>query len=220
MAKVVQPLMSLEARGKMGGLIYNVWRGMCTVKAFRSPVQPNSTQQLDMRKLMTDATRAWAALTAAQRTAWNAYAVDHLESDWTGVSKRLTGQNWFVRCYVMAKLCGAAAITAAPTVSAPASLVGAGFAYVAGPPKKVTLTWTSPVAPTSFLQIWLTDALSAGRIPKMEMATESATIAASTASPYDVVNPITAGRYGFWCRVIDSATGLYSEWTSADITVP
>ncbi len=219
MAKVVQPLMSLEARGKMGGLIFNVWRGICTVKAFRSPVQPNSTAQLDMRKTMTDATRAWAALTAAQRLGWNNYAVDHLESDWTGASKRLTGQNWYVRCYVMVLLCGGTPVSTAPIASAPAALVGAGFAYVAGPPKKVTLTWTAPVAATSFIQIWATSALSAGRIPKFEMATEIATIAASTESPYDVTNPITAGRYGYWCRVIDSLTGLYSEWTSADLTV-
>lgn len=219
MAKVVMPLNSLAARGKMGAIIFNTWRGMNTVKAFRSPVQPGSVDQLEMRALLTDATRAWAALTAAQRTGWNDYAELHLESDWSGVQKRLTGQNWYVRTYVFLLLCGAAAPTTAPTAAAPASLTGAGFAYVAGPPKKITLTWTAPVAATSFLQLWQTPALSTGRIPKFEMAEEFVTIAASTASPYDAVSPIVAGRYGFWCRVIDTLTGLASEFTSADITV-
>lgn len=220
MAKVVQPLMSLEARGKMGGLVYNVWRGLNTVKAFKSPVQPGSVDQLTMRAKLTDATRAWGSLSAANRQTWIDYADAHLETDWTGANKRLTGQNWFCRCYVLMALAGGAAPTAAPTAVAPASIVGAGLAYVAGPPKKITLTWTSPNAAGSYIQIWKTPALSAGRVPKFEMAEEIATIISTTASPYDVTNPITAGRYGYWARVIDNTTGLTSSYISLDQIVP
>jgi len=220
MAKVINPLGSLAARGKTGNLIYNTWRGFNTVKSFRSPVQPGSSAQLGMRSRLTDATRAWAALTAANRLTWINYASIHTETDWTGTPKRLTGQNWFVRCYVLMLLCGGSAPTAAPTTLAPASITGAGFAYAGGPPKKVTLTWSAPTAATTYIEIWKTAALSAGRIPKFEMATKLVQIAASTASPYDVVNPITTGRYGFWLRVIDNLSGLCSAYTSFDVIVP
>lgn len=219
MAKVTQPLMSLGARGKMGALIFNQWRGFNTVKAYTAPVQPGSAEQLAMRALIGDAVAAWTALSSANRQSWIDFAPLHLESDWTGSQKRLTGQNWFVRGYCFNTLCGVAPLDAAPSDPAPAALVGAGFALVAGPPKKITLTWTAPVAATSFLQIWQTPALSVGRVPKFPIAEEIATIPASTTSPYDVVNPVTPGRYGFWVRVIDTLTSLASQWTSSDITV-
>lgn len=219
MAKVLAPLMSLAVRGKEGGIVFNTWRGINTAKSATSPVQPNSSAQLDIRDHVTTASRAWASLSNVQRTGWNDYANAHTESDWTGAAKRLTGQNWYVRCAVLNALCGAAAIAAAPAIAAPASITGAGFAYVAGPPKKITLTWSAPVAATSFLQIKKTPALSTGEIPKIEKARGLIVIGADTASPYDVVNPITAGRYGFWVRTIDTVTGLASPWTGADLTV-
>lgn len=219
MAKVVMPLNSLAARGKMGAIIYNTWRGLNTVKAFKAPVQPGSTDQLDMRARLTNATRAWAALSASQRTSWNDYATAHPMADWSSTALRLTGQNWFVRCYVIIALCGGTPPTTAPTTAAPDSITGAGFAYVSGPPKKVTLTWSAPTDANSYLQMWKTPALSTGRVPKFEMAEEFATLISSTSSPYDAVNPITAGRYGFWVRVLSKTTGLFSAFVSADLTV-
>jgi len=220
MAKVTQPLMSLGARGKMGALIYNQWRGFNTVKCYTAPVQPDTDDQLALRALMADAVSAWQALTPAERTSWIDYAPLHLESDWTGSQKRLTGQNWYVRGYAFNTLCGETPIDTAPSDPAPPALVGAGFAYVAGPPKKVTLTWTAPVAETSYLQIWVTPPLSPGRVPKFPLADQLTPIGADTQSPYDVVNPITAGRYGFWVRVIDTLTSLASGWTSSDLVIP
>lgn len=59
MAKVTLPLMSAEARGKVGGLIYNTWRGNSTVKIKKAPAQPRTARQLLIRAFATTCSRAW-----------------------------------------------------------------------------------------------------------------------------------------------------------------
>lgn len=100
MAKVVGPLYSSEARGSIGALTYNSWRGIATVKS-RCPKEPRDSEaQLATRELTRQCTIIWKTLTLAQATLWNNYSDTHLEPDWTGHPKHLTGYNWFIRINV------------------------------------------------------------------------------------------------------------------------
>jgi len=104
MAKVVGPLHSSEARGSIGALTYNTWRGISTVKTRCPPTPRDSDDQIAIRALTRACTVAWQAATDAQRTTWNDYAVDHPDIDWTGNPKRISGYNWFVRINVRRQL--------------------------------------------------------------------------------------------------------------------
>jgi len=100
MAKVVGPLHSSEARGSVGALTYNTWRGISTVKARTGPTTQYSSDQVALRAKTALATAAWQALTDSQRAAWHNYAVQHVDVDWTGNPQRLSGYNWFIRINV------------------------------------------------------------------------------------------------------------------------
>jgi hypothetical protein len=218
MAKVVSPLMSIEARGKVGGLIFNTWRGLNTVKSFKSPVQPNTALQLAAKARLQTESQAWASLTAAQRTAWNQYAQDHILTDWTGKTKRLSGQNWFIACNCRLLLAGQAAITAPPAVPAPAAVVGFALSYDGAVTHKIQATWTSPIAAGVKLFIYAVGPLGAGRTPKIERAHIVQTPLSNVSTPLTIIDNSVAGKYGGWAVAVDIATGLASEPVFSEVT--
>ncbi len=107
MAKVVGPLHSSEARGSVGSLTYNTWRGISIVKARAGPATQYSDAQVALRANTALATDDWQNLSDAHRQEWEQYALQHPDIDWTGNPQRLTGYNWFIRATVRAFLVGA-----------------------------------------------------------------------------------------------------------------
>lgn len=207
MAKLMQPLGSVEARGKVGGIIYNTWRGINYAKAFTAPVQPGSARQLELRGLLTTYTRAWAtSLSAAQRADWIDYADTHLEVDWTGEPLRLTGQNWFVRTNVRL------ADASLPTISDPPSAPGPGAildATIAGTAGTFDIAWTTPSADLYEVECFAEGPISAGRQPSFPRAKF---IARATDSDLLLVPAVAAGHYNVWLRLLTKATGLISPY--------
>ncbi len=219
MAKVIMPFMSAAARGKLGPLVANQWRGFNTMKLFRSPTQPNTAAQLAARSRMATFSSAWAALSAVQRAAWQTYAIDHLETDWTGNPKRLTSQNWFVRCNTRINLVGGVQINTPPVATAPAAPSGLVLACAGGAGTAMTITWTTPTSANSFMVVYHAGPLSAGRIPRFEQAAILIKPASNAVHPYTAFAAAVAGRHGFWVQVVDSLTGLASHPIFAEITV-
>lgn len=215
MAKVIGPLHSTEARGVIGGLIYNTWRGIRTVKRMTSPAQPRSKTALSIRALTLRFQRAWAALSSANQTGWNDYAAVHPDIDWTGVAKRLTGANWFVRCSVRAYRCANTVLTAPPATAAPNAPDA--FAAADGILQSV-LTWTAEAGTDKQIDIWQVGPHSLGAQAKLERAKFRSNQDGET--PTYTVTGLFVGRYTFFARVIDEDTGLASTWVSdtADIT--
>lgn len=117
MAVVTGPLHSSEARGSVGALQYNSWRGRATVRTRSGP--PIGTQYTDarvaLRVLTSNATSTWQGMTDAQRALWSVYANQHLDPSWTGTGQRITGYNWFVRINVRRQLIGQAIEETPPT---------------------------------------------------------------------------------------------------------
>jgi len=210
MAKVINPLLSVEARGRMAGLVYNTWHGISYVKAHSGPNQPNSAAQLAARARLVTIGAAWRDLTQVQRDAWTVYADAHPESDWTGNPLRLTGQNWYVRCNVQLARMGQSPISVPPAVAAPDAITGWDIDVAVA---DLTGTWTAPVA-TDYIDIFILGPVSTGVDPKFEHAICNQTVLASTVTPLDLVVAVPAGRWRAWARVLDVATGLASPWES------
>jgi len=78
MAKVIGPLHSSEARGRMGGLVFNTWRGLNVVKQSTSPANPRTIAQLNIRAIAVGQARGWQGESAANQAAWDAYASTHV----------------------------------------------------------------------------------------------------------------------------------------------
>lgn len=60
MAKVIGPLMSMDASGQLGkALVFAKWKGQNYVRQYVIPQNPNSTDQQKVRAIIADASVAW-----------------------------------------------------------------------------------------------------------------------------------------------------------------
>jgi hypothetical protein len=216
MAKVLMPHGATEARGRMGGIIANTWRGISYIKAASSPSQPRSKIQLQMRAWVAMLTRYWGTtLLDTERTWWNDYAMTHTKIDWTGNPRRLTGLNWFVLCNVGRLRMALAITTTPPDSAAPAAPVA--FAAANGVLQSV-ITWTTPGGTGITCDVFAEGPVSKGVQPKLERAKYRDMIQAETGTM--TVSGLRPGRYWFYGRMLDEASGLSSPWVvdSADVT--
>jgi len=210
-AKVINPLLSVEARGRFAGLVYNTWRGISTVKAHSGPNQPNSAKQLYARALLTTITAEWRALTQGNRDAWAVYADNHLEADWTGNPVRLTAQNWYMRCSIQLNRMGESSIATPPAVAAPDAVVGFNIQKTVD---DLTQTFTGPIGGTAMLDTRRLGPVSTGVDPKIEHAINVRLVNSDVQQPDIIYASVPNGRYRAWVKVIATATGLTSTWQS------
>jgi hypothetical protein len=97
MAKIVGPLHSIEARGRVGGLVYNTWRGQSVVAAVGTPVIQHSGAQDSARAISTYLAQKWKTLSSARQAAWREKANRSFRSDWSGTPYRLHGEAAYIR---------------------------------------------------------------------------------------------------------------------------
>jgi len=114
MAKVTQPLGSIEARGSVGGLVYQPWRGIQTVRARVGPASQASEKRAAIRALLASVAAEWRALSDQQRENWTQYALLHLDPYWTGEDIRLPGFHRFCRMAFLAQWSGSPPFTDPP----------------------------------------------------------------------------------------------------------
>jgi len=208
--KVVSPMMSGEVRGRWGGVIYNTCRGIRYIKGFTSPNQPDSTAQMAARALLSSLSALWAAVTAPNRANWATYADAHLLSDWTGVAKRLTAMNWWLKTNALLSRMGIAQKDTVPATAAPAAPTGLALSKVSA---DIKLAWTAPVASTLQLELRHYGTFGAARAPRFEQAHFEKFILAEATSPQVAILAAPAGWHAVWVRSCDEATGLCSAWT-------
>lgn len=92
MARVTAPLLSLDARGKIGNaLVFMGWKGIKDVRQYVIPANPQTADQVTQRTSFSDMVSAWKNYftVALGRTAWNRLA--------TALSGALSGFNAFMR---------------------------------------------------------------------------------------------------------------------------
>lgn len=214
MAKVVNPLMSSEARGRVGGLIYNTWRGARTVKIKTAPAQPRTTRQLAIRAFAVTCVRAWAVLSAPNRAGWNTYATEHTDTDWTGSPQRITGLNWFVRCTTRLLDLAKAQVDTAPVAVAPASVAALVATGGAG---QISCAFTASAGTDISIDLWTQGPMSAGKIASIARAKHRIYGPGET-TPL-VIPSLSPGLYTVFARHISETNGLASPFVSATATV-
>ena len=160
MAIVTWPLSSAEARGRVGGLIYNTWRGRSYVKSYALHQSEFTPAQINVRATAAIVTAAWQALDIPHRSQWETFSRIHLMPSWTGTPKRISAYNWF-----MILIWNAAAYSGGPFYAPPTALPNyliemPSAEYVA---PNIIITWT--VQPNDPINSWLVQLFVEGPYP-------------------------------------------------------
>jgi len=213
MAKVIGPLHSSEARGRMGGLVYNTWRGVATVKAKVAPCQPRTSLQLSIRAIAINLVRAWAH--NAHQADWNAYAYAHPTTDGMGNSVRATGANWYLALGTRLKLISESVSETPPAVAAPNAVTGLALTPTVG---QISAAWTTPATDTDSIEFWLDGPHSAGRAGSITKARCKSRPAANTTP--EAFTGLQPGTYDVFARSLNRTTGLVSTYVSVSCVVP
>lgn len=75
MARVVGPLQSFEASGKLAGsIVYSRWKGRPYVRQLVTPANPKSAGQVAMRAMMRFLATQWAGLATVDQATWDELA--------------------------------------------------------------------------------------------------------------------------------------------------
>ena len=220
MAKVLNPLNSSEARGRVGGLVYGTWRGINYVRTMATPANQSTPRRLAVRALAAQCTHRWQLISDAQRAAWHIFANSHTRPDWSSTPKRPHGFNWFLKCNVLRLDMGYSIVDTPPYIPNQYPL----YTLTAVPDTDhIDLTWTLPPGASAAdfkADIWLTFPLSAGRQPKIQDAKHysyapAEDLAYATGELFD-------GTYGVFVRTIREDSGLASPFVldTAQIGAP
>lgn len=156
------------------------------------PVNPNSTFQGTVRNRLSTQAQAWRSLTAAQRQGWNDLANGITRTNSLGSSYNMTGFMCFCSCNANLVAAGAAALSAAPAVTAPVGLLTATITLTAA---AFSIAYTAtPLAAGTYLFIYTSLQRSAGRAFENDFRLCAVT-AAAAASPHNLLAAYTA-RFG------------------------
>lgn len=119
MAKVLDPLLSGDARGSLGAMTASRNRSGAYLRRKVSPVQPRTHLQQLQRYSLQYVNKQFQSLTAAQIADWNDFAVANPRPDVFGNAVARTGLNWFVALNSRLFYAGISIITTPPTDANP-----------------------------------------------------------------------------------------------------
>jgi len=182
-----------DARGKLNGMVFSKNRYASIVRNKTSPVQPNTTAQMNRRQTFGALSASFRGLTVAQIAAWNAAVANWPRSNTFGQQYLMSGLNLFVG------LNNNLSTSSSPTISNPplpvelpvfklqsASLDSAGLGSLA----------FTPTVPAGYvLVLRSTPPLSAGRDFVKSLFRQIVVAPALTASPF-LFGPAFVARYG------------------------
>jgi hypothetical protein len=217
LAKVINPLNSAEARGKVNGLVYNTWRGIHYVKTNTPPSHEGDEKRQIRKNIVQAAAVRWQTISEEDRSAWRYYATTHFDISWTGAPKRISGFNWYVRIQVALQDISIGYVDSPPSVANasyledPIAEYDTGFIYVRA------AAFHPDDAENYWLDIWSTKPLSAGRNPSLHDAYRRVIVNANETDFR--FHEIGAGTYTVFVRTI-SIHGLCNPFVSMRVSVP
>lgn len=219
MAVVTGPLHSSEARGSVGSLQYNSWRGRATVRTRSGPAIAD--QYTDARNTIRGyaaaATLIWQSMSDTARSAWNEYARSHIDPDWTGSGKRLTGYNWFIRINVRKQIGGYSIQSFPPTTTVTIVLTqlqihfDGPLCFITWEAQGIWEEWNTDI------EIWVTKAHSAGANPTVKQAHRITAVLLESYQCYVDTTP------GEWFTVFirpRNVEGVVGGWISLKFQAP
>jgi hypothetical protein len=112
MARIVYSALVESIKGSIGGTTFQKNAYGYTVKKKPNMINPNTQYQRVQKILFSQASKAWAGLSSAQRSDWAAWASAYPSYSKHNPSSELSGFAVFVRVHVYRFMCGLAVITA------------------------------------------------------------------------------------------------------------
>jgi hypothetical protein len=221
--KVIGPLHSVEARGRLGANEYGTWRGINYVKGHVDPRPAPTQKQLDQRDVFKALTLQWAELEPGQRELWNSWAAQHSHGDWTGKQVRMSGFNAYLHFNAQAQKWSLTQVLIPPpdylfpAISSITKAVDVTFGFYT-----LTVNFASePDWGVCQCNQLFAGPGSYGAIPDFHYAVF---LQASSGTPcvfsLDRNELQTDGRYGFWMKLVNIYTGQQDNWHFVDLNDP
>jgi hypothetical protein len=193
------------------------------------PVNPNTTTQQNARNDLALATRGWAALTSAQRAAWNAAASFITLYDRLGRPYNPTGHQYYIAVNRTTYVYSGAttAVTAPPSAAAPVALVTLAPTATAGIPSFSVVYTATPLAALTKLLVETTAQMSAGiSFVGRSQYRQIQVSAAAQASPFNILaawnakfGALVAGKQIFIRATVLTSDGQRSAPLATSIIV-
>lgn len=87
-----------QIAGTIGGITFQNWRGIQTLREKPTPHNPKTARQMEVRAINTELSRAWRdVLNQGQRIAWNQRATTFSWKTILGKTIKSTGENLFIK---------------------------------------------------------------------------------------------------------------------------
>lgn len=172
-----------DVRGSIMGLTYSKNSSGGYFRGRVTPVDPNTTDQSNVRADFTTIAQAWRDLTEAERTSWNQGVVSFTHTDIFGDNVPLTGFGLHQQLNLNILAIGGVVITAPPLPAAVFNFTSASLA-AAFALQTVTLTYAPVIPATETVILKATAPLSAGKNFVKSELRQIDTIVAADVSPF------------------------------------
>jgi len=175
-----------DGRGKIGGHVASKNRSGAYIRTKVTPVNAQTTAQTNVRNRFSGFSQGWAALTEAQRAAWNAAVASYARTDIFGDLKNPTGFNLFQRLNNNLAVCGVAQISDPPVPESVGTCTAGVLTYAVGTPA-LSLALSNAVPADTEMKVFATAPMSAGKsFVKAEFRLIT-TLAAAATSPANLL---------------------------------
>jgi len=122
MARILKGIGFGDIKGSVGALTFSSSLAGTTIRVKPRPVRRGRRGQPSQRSRITYLSRYWGSLSAAIRSSWETWAIDHPEPDGFGGTFIMSGINAFVKLNIQAmRLFGPNALQDLPPTDPPAS---------------------------------------------------------------------------------------------------
>jgi len=184
----------VDGRNKVGGHVASKNRAGPYLRTKVTPVNPRTTFQVNVRNRLAGLSSAWRALTAGQRTAWNAAVADFARTDIFGDLRNPSGFNLHQKLNNYLLNISESVITSPPLPVAVDAFATFSFSAVAGT-GSMLCHFTPDVQDDHKVLVLATPELSPGiSFVKAEFR-QIAVLPASQATGYDA-GPAFAAKFG------------------------
>lgn len=227
MAKILFTAFLADMRGKVAGTVFSKNRGGAYARTKVTPTNPKTLAQNAVRSILVGFSQGWRALTAAQRTAWNAAVGSFPRTNVFGNPKTLSGHQLYVGLNAQLSAGNAVGISTPPTpTGAPAVTVLTGAAAAGAGTFTATFD-PDPIPAGSALILDATEQVSPGRSNLNNLFRQIAVLAAADTSPANIAaayvakfGALTAGqKVGLRARIVNTATGEVSGSVTGEVII-
>ena len=151
----------VDGRGKIGGHVASKNRAGAYLRTKVTPVNPQSSKQINVRGTFAGLSQAWRGLSVAQRASWNSSVASFAKTDIFGDLKNPSGFNLFQKLNNNLLQCGESQLTSCPLPVAVGSCTAISLDAVVSP-QKLSISLSELVPEDTTLIVDATPQLSAG----------------------------------------------------------